>query len=480
MGTRIPMKHQIAAVEYALSVQNPAFLMQMRLGKTYAAILWAQALYAFRGRFVVVAPLSVLSAWEKELSTESETYIRAYGISTSERAEVLKVAFNSTLKGNLWVLTNYETLALYPDFTKWAWDIVILDESTRIKNPQTQVTQVSRAGFRNVTHRAILTGLIAPESPLDVFCQYQFLYGSFMGYTNYYAFRSALFQPGGYAGREWYPTSESRRLINAEVHKRSYVLTRKQVGIGSKKIYSTRTVAMPKDVLAKYKRTLKTFAWDGIMAESTDGCQLGLPPESQGQLLETNYIIVLTLWLARIAGGFAPDGILQLHSAKTDELLSLLSGDLKGEKVVVWFRFNAELDAVCKTLHEKGFTTRIIKGEVPPIVRGQILEQFNSTAEGSPQILLAQLACAKYGVDASVADTAIYYSNAYSCETRLQSEDRIVHPKKTNPVLYIDLVTEKTVDEDIAELLQDKTVDARMFMTHMNSFREHLMAGRGT
>ena len=50
----------------------------------------------------------------------------------------------------------------------------------------------------------------------------------------------------------------------------------------------------------------------------------------------------------------------------------------------------------------------------------------------------------------------IYYSNSYDLEIRLQSEDRAHRIGQTNKVTYIDLMTEKTVDEKIIKSLRNK------------------------
>ena len=59
------------------------------------------------------------------------------------------------------------------------------------------------------------------------------------------------------------------------------------------------------------------------------------------------------------------------------------------------------------------------------------------------------------GINLSAADTAIYFSNSWALQDRLQSEDRILSPEN-NTLLYIDLITKNTIDEDIMLALQDK------------------------
>jgi hypothetical protein len=82
--------------------------------------------------------------------------------------------------------------------------------------------------------------------------------------------------------------------------------------------------------------------------------------------------------------------------------------------------------------------------------------------------MLAQVKCGKFGLDWSVASTAIYYSNPYDMEDRAQSEDRIVSATKTEPVLYIDLITKDTIDEEVTEVLRDKNVTARSFFNSID------------
>ena len=50
----------------------------------------------------------------------------------------------------------------------------------------------------------------------------------------------------------------------------------------------------------------------------------------------------------------------------------------------------------------------------------------------------------------------VYWSNSWSRNARIQSEDRIIHPRKRYPLLYIDLVTKDSIDCDIIANHMDK------------------------
>lgn len=194
------MPHQEKAIEYTKTTDHPAFLMEMRLGKTLSAIRWVQNIEDSPSNVVVLAPLTVLEAWENELKQEGEKYIVLHGKSREQKIDLIAECYLTQPPARTWLLINYESLLRLPEIAVMPWNVVILDESTRIKNPQSKTSIICTEGFRLVRHRAILTGLVAPESPLDLYQQFKFLDGSFMGCDNFWRFRSTWFlqDPYGY------------------------------------------------------------------------------------------------------------------------------------------------------------------------------------------------------------------------------------------------------------------------------------------
>ena len=60
----------------------------------------------------------------------------------------------------------------------------------------------------------------------------------------------------------------------------------------------------------------------------------------------------------------------------------------------------------------------------------------------------------------------IYYSNDFSLENRLQSEDRAHRIGQNEHVLYIDIEAENTVDRGITESLRNKKNVADYMVDH--------------
>jgi hypothetical protein len=178
----------------------------------------------------------------------------------------------------------------------------------------------------------------------------------------------------------------------------------------------------------------------------------------------TSWRVVVSTWLARVAGGFHPTHYHCVSEAKTLELLDLLQGELATQQVVVFFRFNAELRHVARAFQRHGIAAQTITGETPPELRERRRRLF---VRGQVRVMLCQVKCVRMGLDFSTADTAIYYSNGYSLEDRIQSEDRLVHPAKAVPLLYLDLVTEGTVDEDVVSALRRKHLRSGAFLSQV-------------
>lgn len=451
------MPHQVKAFNYAKPLARIALFMEMRLGKTMVTIRWAEHNKLCPN--LVIAPLSVLPSWEEELLEEGYAYEDICWLWGKKPEEVEHLFHNS---GATWFLINYEALLepnpnYNPDSKrsrkmiggstlKHNWASLILDESTRIRNPQAETTRHLVDDCFRIGYRAILSGLPAPESPLDYYEQFNFLHGNFMHCPNYWIFRRKWFMECGY---DYVPSRFAKDQIKKEVQTRAFVLTRKQAGIGSKKIFSKRYVEMNPTQKRLYKEIEKGFEY-----------------EYEGERKETKWIPVKYLWYGMIAGGFTPEGKL-VSDAKLQELINLFRGELKNEPTVIWFRYNQEIEYISRALQEKGFTVGVFTGS-----NKTGSDKFKS---GKVQILCAQARCGQYGIDWSRSSTAIYYSNYYDGEVRYQSEDRIVHPKKREPVLYIDLVTKGSIDESVIKILREKKINSKQFaMKLVQSWSEYV------
>jgi len=346
---------------------------------------------------------------------------------------------------NAWYVANYEALRAVPGLPRHhPWQVVICDESTAIKNPQAKRSKVIASQFGHVPHRSILSGLPAPESPADYFMQMKFLHGEFMGHRNFWSWRKAHFYTDR-RGWNWWPMPGTLAKITKAVHESCFFLTRKQAGIGSKQIFQTRLI----DMNAEQKRLIRTikkdFEWEGI----------------DDDLNYSKYVPVNFTWASRVAGGMTPDAKDVICNNKFNELMHIITQEFPGEQVLVWFRFNAEIKHASMLLDRKKVGHRCIMGATSARMRHVYRKKFN---RGELQVLLMQGAVGKFGLDCSGADVAVYFSNHDSSETREQSKERIIHPFKKRPLLYIDLVSAGSPDEPRLIALKSKKSMSKIIM----------------
>lgn len=457
--------HQTAAMKYAQNRDRIALFMEMRCGKTPVAIRWACRRVKPGGVVLVVGPGEVLDDWVDELRDEGESRIvHAVGLAAKDREELVRTVRNYTGRERLWVLFNYEAIrASKATFLEYVpektWDCIIADESTKLRNPKAKTTKILTRLAARVPYRAILSGLPNPEGPEDYFSQFVFLNGTFQGTDNYWVWRDrTFFQPIGGPSWKWQPRADTRVAIKTEVQRESFRMTRKKADIGGDLVQNRWTVEPTPEQIRAIKSVMKSYALDGH---------------------ETKWATVRDVWLARIAGGYLPEEgpideetgeptttYRQVSDRKHMVLLDRLQGDLRGEPVVVWFRFNRELFDAYSVLQGAGIRSATITGMTPRPKRLDIRNQFKA---GKVDVLLVQLKTGLYGLNLSRASTAIYFSNMYDLEVRAQSQDRIIHGTKKTASHAIDLVTKGTFDEVVSKALREKWTDQKAFDVAMAS-----------
>lgn len=207
------------------------------------------------------------------------------------------------------------------------------------------------------------------------------------------------------------------------------------------KVYATRSVPLTDEQRHLYDRVLEEVALE----------------LEQGTLTIQNQLTRL-LRLQQITGGFmptdhgAPVAIANNRASAALEEVSLLPG-----KVILWARFRAELELLANELRTAfGFRSVVeYHGGVPEDARKIARTSFQE-ADSEARFFVAQQASGGYGLKLSAADNVIYYSNDFSLEHRLQSEDRPIALDKPRGVSYLDLQAPGTVDEKIVGALQSK------------------------
>lgn len=427
---------------------------EMRLGKTLVTI---RRLRRCLGPFLVVAPNDALLSWEKELTLEREPFIRLAG-TRKQRQSILTGSMQDFFHLNRprYFLVNKEGHLSLPELADVRWEALILDESTFIKNPKAKVTKFFTRNFRAVPIRIILTGTPAPESPLNYVSQFLFLNPEWIGVKNYWEFRARFCRPYGF---DWKPTKKGHAILDSAVS-RCQALKRTDVGLDRRKIYTLRNVELPPALRRAYKGIVKDFIFD-----------------YEDFHAETKLAVQAFTWLRQLALGLVNDKL--VWDGRTKVITELLAVELKGEPTIIWTNLVQENIMLTAAITQH-WRAASISGATPVKERAIILQDFDA---GKLDHLVVQVPCATFGLNLSRASTAIYHSCPFGLLARKQSEDRILNVRGSGPLLYIDIVTENTIDEDILEGIAKKQSEQEVKSTitrrlHANYTLQHGKAHR--
>lgn len=458
--------HQRETFERCRDLPYFALFWEMGLGKSKMVLDVASYQFA-EGRvdqLLVLAPGVVTLTWTED---EVPAHLAARHLvlrypGDDGRAQGLKILWLDPLRGrdSLRVLVmSYDSLGT-PHGLRFAVractifrTMIVADESTKIKTHSTRQTKRAKKVAELCEPRYILTGTPAAQSPFDLHSQIQFLDPEFWGRHGVRTLGAFKTEFGvarvayGQGGRQFvryvgYRRLERLREIVAEVSSR---LLKEDSDVRlPPKVYRTCTYELESDQRTTY---------DAVRRE----CEV----EIAGGVIDARSALTRLLRLQQISSGFVTteddDGetsVTVVVPPERNPRLRLLRELLDGcdHRVVVWCRFVVEVETIC--------------AEVPDAVRhdGTMSEErqresvrrFRDDDDTGARVLVATLRSMAHGVTLTCARTMVYYSNDYSLELRLQSEDRAHRIGQKSSVMVVDLVGRGTIDRHVVRTLRSK------------------------
>ena len=443
-----PFNHQKKAFYMSRDKKNFALLMEQGTGKTKVIIDTAAYLYANNkiNTLVVIAPNGVHRNWlNKELPQHlpdwcpyaSEYYYSGMGKVHKEKFEKAMYAQDCLKVLSFNVECFVSKIAVgYMDKILLANDaMLVVDESSRIKRPGAKRTKIITKFSIRAKYRRIMTGTPVTKGPEDVYSQFKFLSPNILGYDSFYSFKARYCVMGGWENKQIVSYQNVPELTKS-IQGHSYRVLKKDCLDLPKKIYQRHPIELTKKQRELYKQLKKQFV-----------------TELKGETLTAPETITRLLRLQQIICGWFPteDKVLPIEdkNPRLEALNEILSGI--SSKVIIWARFKADLKAIERALGNKAVS---YYGEVSNDARELAVERF----QNDPQIqyFIGQPQSGGIGLTLTAAEYAIYYSNSFDLETRLQSEDRCHRIGTTTNVTYIDIEASKTIDGKIIKSLRNK------------------------
>lgn len=206
-------------------------------------------------------------------------------------------------------------------------------------------------------------------------------------------------------------------------------------------------------------------------------CAEEAPELQAGNPVIASLAIVKLLRLQQITSGYLPGinpgaPLYQIPgpNRRLEELMDLV--DECSGKMIIWARFQEDINQILEALRKKGLPAVRYDGLVgdderadakarfqgirPRIENGQVVGQDLVPREQQVRFFVGNPSAGSTGLTLTAATTVVYYTNSFKLIERLQSEDRAHRIGQHNPVLYVDLCAEDTIDERITESLKTK------------------------
>ena len=425
-----------------------ALFMDMGTGKSLTALAVTGRLYLDGriDRVLIVAPTSVCPVWPAEYARFAGFAHRVTLLLGDRDKRIKALRQLQAARGVLQVaVINYESAwRLEDELAKYAPDMIICDESQRIKSHTAAQSKAMHRLGEHAEYRMCLTGTPMQQDTRDIWSQYRFLAPDVFG-RNFYTFQNRFCVFGGFQNHQYLGPRNLDELTH-KMHSIALRIRKEDCLDLPDKSFEERPIILEDDAAKLYAR-IKKEAYAEL---------------ESGDTVTPNIVLVRLLRLQQIVGGFLTDDDGKIHSVSTAKLdatadiIESLCVD-EGRKLVIFCRFTAEYNALCE-LAAKVLGPKLrhvaIRGGVSTEQRGEAVKQFQTDPD--TRVFVGNLQACSEGLTLTAADTVLYYSLTFNYAQYAQSQDRVHRIGQANKCTYINLVAPGTVDVKIMRALSKK------------------------
>jgi hypothetical protein len=516
------MAHQTEGVKFLDSVDGiGALLYDPGVGKTGTTLSWIDSQVAKTGEFrvLVVAPLTAADTWILQVSGFMDAPVKARMLQDNTRNILTKIAaardwsgvpdagIKVDHKGSLarqkaghkvtilsmsaGALSSYckersEVVKVLRHVKKYAPHLIVVDESHIIKADNSNVSKVMYQLGQAVPHRIILTGTVAPNSPLDVYGQWRFLAPWTFSdqydepYTKdplsmtiaqqkaikpwpYGRFETRYGQKTGYKGKGVKPNEDFIDELHDRIAERSHNV-RKEDALD---LPPVTDIDVHFDLSPREAKAYREMAED--LAAELDS----------GELLEVPNVLAKLMKLRQIHAGFLKDTdtgeVHNIGNTLRKTVKDIVDVQLAGEnRIVVFAFFKPECKLLADSFRRKGQNVELITGETKPDERLAIRRRFADVSRNTKRtILVAQQRTMSVSVNELVtAQHAIYASQSERRNDWVQSRGRLDRNGQTgSAVTFWNVFAPGLVGNIMLDRHKDKGDLEKAMLDHVRSFK---------
>lgn len=450
-----PFPYQFQTFQTIKDLKYAAIFHEQGLGKTKIAI--DILLYWLEKRDIdtvlIVTKKQLIQNWLMELNFH--TYIQPK-VLTNKKSDNFYV-FNSRAKI---VITNFEIVMAEEERVKLYLKSrnvgIIIDESTKLKNPNAKLTQTFFELSSLFKLRIIMTGTPVANRPYDIWSQIYFLdHGKHLG-NNFNEFKR--------------DTDLSNQLANDVAAKTKFEHSIENIydKISTFTVRETKNssgIILPEKV---YKNVFVDFEPKQLNMYQQVIEMMEIEIKKQGRTYiddDTENLKRLLRLLEITSNPMLLDDSYTMMSGKEQTLKKIIENIVsQNEKCIVWSNFIENINLFCRKYNM--YNARKVHGGMTIDERNKSIDIFKN--DDKCKVLFATPQSAKEGLTLTVANHVIFYDRGFNLDDYLQAQDRIHRISQKKKCFVYNLIIKNSIDEWIDKLLEAKQQAAFLVQGDIN------------
>lgn len=449
-----PLPYMERAVQHLLENAHAGLFLKPGMRKTSITLAAYDILRDIKmvGGLLVIAPLRVIhTSWPREVKKWKEFEHLSVGILHGPKKDKVLAEKHDVY------LINYEGLEwLFGALgaKRWPFDMLVVDESTKLKNISSKRFKLLKPHLKKFKRRVILTGTPMANHLIDIFGQ---IYVMDMGQT-FGAYithwRNRFFYPTGFGGFTWAPkegTEEAIQEMTAPTcfyaHDDDWL---KLPPILEKDI----EIELPPKAMAAYLQMEDTLRLDF----------------KEGRINASNAAVATGKCRQIANGGVFIDASenkwQQIHDAKTEAVVDLIE-ELSGAPALVVYEYRHDLERLQKALGKD--TPFIGRGGVKPAKMPELINEWN---RGRIPYIIVNAQSMAHGVDGlqEAGRAVIWHSLTYNYDDYFQLIRRLQRSGQRERVLVAHIIAKGTVDRAVLGMVRAKGKTQRNFFDALRRY----------
>uniref|UniRef100_A0A8C8SXW4 Chromodomain helicase DNA binding protein 9 n=1 Tax=Pelusios castaneus TaxID=367368 RepID=A0A8C8SXW4_9SAUR len=431
---------------------------EMGLGKTIQSItfLYEILLTGIRGPFLIIAPLSTITNWEREFRTWTDLNVVVYHGSMVSRQMIqqYEMYFRDSqgriIRGTYRfqaIITTFEMiLGGCPELNAIEWRCVIIDEAHRLKNKNCKLLEGLK--LMNLEHKVLLTGTPLQNTVEELFSLLHFL-------------EPLRFPAESTFMQEFGDLKTEEQVQKLQAILKPMMLRRLKEDVEKKLAPKEETIIEVEltNIQKKYYRAIleKNFAF------LSKGAGQANVPNLVNTMMELrkccNHPYLIKGAEEKILGEFretyiptAPDFHLQamIQSAGKLVLIDKLLPKMKagGHKVLIFSQMVRCLDILEDYLIHKRYLYERIDGRVRGNLRQAAIDRF-SKPDSDRFVFLLCTRAGGLGINLTAADTCIIFDSDWNPQNDLQAQARCHRIGQNKAVKVYRLITRNSYEREM-------------------------------